>query len=130
MGVAKGEVRRGEPHLDIQVVRKNKCGSWRWAGKLLMQFTNSLAWTRDPGRAFDELFNCVLQTIYLRGAPKAPTLCFSDRWLVAARAIMPLDSRGWPGRDRAACCCSNKLSGAAALSSVAGRGGEGGEALT
>ena len=88
-----------------------------------MQFTNSLAWTRDPGRAFDELFNCVLQTIYLRGAPKAPTLCFSDRWLVAARAIMPLDSRGWPGRDRAACCCSNKLSGAAA---ARWRGGEGG----
>ena len=32
-------------------------------------------------RLFDELFNFVLQTIYLRGAPKAPTVCFRNRCL-------------------------------------------------
>ena len=35
-----------------------------------------------PGEAgADELFNFVFQTIYLRGAPKAPTVCFRNRCL-------------------------------------------------
>ena len=36
----------------------------------------------QPRRAgADELFNFVFQTIYLRGAPKAPTVCFRNRCL-------------------------------------------------
>ena len=54
------------------------CRSWANVGhcgaeKLLMQFTNG----REPA-LFDELFNCVLQTIYCSGAREAPTLSFSE----------------------------------------------------
>ena len=51
---------------------------------------------------FDELFNCVLQTIYCSGAREAPTLSFSEGreplvpglvW--GGEAIIPLARRDW-----------------------------------
>ena len=80
--------------------RKNKCGSQE-AEERAEEITYAI-YKQPRTELFDELFNCVLQTIYCGGAQEAPTLSFSEGRTVGGwggEAIIPLDRRaGGPGR--------------------------------